>query len=182
VTAFIRAAPYERTEARRDHRNGYYTRNLETSVGQIAELPVQRTRGGYQTQVFERYHRRREEVERALGEMLVPTLSPRKCGSCDIIAGGTWEGSCRIRKMCEHHIAYHGQLSFVLSANEHSIVRNGARSARCRILLLDVLDTPNLSIDQPYLDPVWVRSGVGQNVLDDSSGQFSCSLVLLEDD
>jgi len=50
------------------------------------------------------------------------------------------------------------------------------------LLLLDFLYAPNLSIDQPYLDPMWVRSGVGQNVLDDSSGQFSCSLVLLEDD
>ena len=53
----------------------------------------------------------------------------------------------------------------------------------CGILLfLDLLYAPNLSIDKPYLDPMWVRSGVGQNVLDDSSGQFSCSLVLLEDD
>ena len=49
-------------------------------------------------------------------------------------------------------------------------------------LLLDFLYAPHLSIDQPYLDPMWVRSGVSQNVLDDSSGQFSCSLVLLEDD
>lgn len=81
--------------------------------------------------------------------------------------------------MCEHPAVCHEQRSFELSANDYSIVRNGAR---CRILLLDILDAPNLSIDQPYLDPVWVRSGVGQNVLDDASGQFSCSLVLLEDD
>ena len=98
-----------------------------------------------------------------------------------MIAGGAWERGYRIRKRCEHPIACHDQLSFVLSANEHSIVRTGARSTRCHILL-DVLDAPNLSIDQPYLDPVWVRSGVGQNVLDDALGQFSCSLVLLEDD
>ena len=57
-----------------------------------------------------------------------------------------------------------------------------ARSALCGILLLNLLYAPNLSIDQPYLDPMGVRGGVGQNVLDDSSGQFSCSLVLLEDD
>ncbi len=47
---------------------------------------------------------------------------------------------------------------------------------------LDVLDAPNLSIDQPYLDPMGVRSGVGQNILDDPTGQLSCSLVLLEND
>jgi hypothetical protein len=48
--------------------------------------------------------------------------------------------------------------------------------------LLDLLYTPNLSIDQPYLDPMWMRRGVGQNILDDSSGQLSGSLVLLEND
>jgi len=56
------------------------------------------------------------------------------------------------------------------------------RDQPCVALLLDFLYAPNLSIDQPYLDSMWVRSGVRQNVLDDSSGQFSCSLVLLEDD
>ena len=49
VTGFIGAKPYERTEQRRDQRNGHYTRNLETTVGQLADLPVPRTRQGYQT-------------------------------------------------------------------------------------------------------------------------------------
>jgi len=63
-----------------------------------------------------------------------------------------------------------------------AIGRSRTRPAWCGILLLDVLDAPNLSIDQPYLDPMGVRSRAGQNVLDDASGQFSGSLVLLEDD
>ena len=62
VSALIGARPYERTEQRRDQRNGHYTRTLETTVGQIADLPVPRTRKGYQTQVFERYHRRRDDT------------------------------------------------------------------------------------------------------------------------
>jgi len=49
------------------------------------------------------------------------------------------------------------------------------------MLLLDFLYTPDLSINKPYLDPMGVRNRVGQNILDDPSGQFSCSLVLLED-
>src|SRR5207247_861402 len=61
VAAFIGAQPYERNQQRRDQRNGHYTRNLETTLGQIADLPVPRTRGGYHTQVFKRYHRRRDE-------------------------------------------------------------------------------------------------------------------------
>ena len=80
VTAFIGAKPYERSAQRRDQRNGHYTRNLETTVGQIADLPVPRTRGGYQTQLFERYHRRRDELDGAIGEMFVKGVSTEKVG------------------------------------------------------------------------------------------------------
>lgn len=80
VTAFIGALPYERTKLRRDQRNGHYSRDLETSMGQIADLPVPRTRGGYHTQVFERYHRRRDELDMAIGEMFVDGVSMAKVG------------------------------------------------------------------------------------------------------
>ncbi len=80
VAAFIGAQPYERTQQRRDQRNGHYMRHLETTVGQIADLPVPRTRGGYQTQLFERYHRRRDELDSAIGEMFVKGVSTTKVG------------------------------------------------------------------------------------------------------
>jgi len=80
VTTFIGAKPYERNEQRRDQRNGHYTRTLETTVGQIRDLPVPRTRQGYQTQLFERYHRRREELDSAIGEMFVKGVSTAKVG------------------------------------------------------------------------------------------------------
>lgn len=80
VTAFIGARPYERTGQRRDQRNGHYTRDLETTVGQIVDLPVPRTRGGHQTQVFERYHRRRDELDRAISEMFVKGVSTSRVG------------------------------------------------------------------------------------------------------
>src|SRR6266700_4524555 len=80
VTAFIGALPYERTQQRHDQRNGHYTRNLETTIGQIADLPVPRTRGGYHTQLFERYHRRRDELDSAIGEMFVKGVSTTKVG------------------------------------------------------------------------------------------------------
>lgn len=70
VTAIIGARPYERCESRRDQRNGYYQRSLETTVGEIMDLPVPRTRGGHQTQVFQRYHRRRDELDAAMMGML----------------------------------------------------------------------------------------------------------------
>ncbi len=80
VTAFIGALPYERTQQRHDQRNGHYTRNLETTMGQIADLPVPRTRGGYHTQMFERYHRRRDELDMAIGQMFVDGVSMAKVG------------------------------------------------------------------------------------------------------
>lgn len=80
VTALVGAKPYERCEKRTDHRNGHYTRNLETTVGQIPDLPVPRTRAGHQTHVFERYHRRRNEVDGAMGEMFVKGVSTAKVG------------------------------------------------------------------------------------------------------
>lgn len=80
VDAFIGALPYERNEQRRDQRNGHYTRQLQTSMGQISELPVPRTRQGYHTQLFERYQRRRGELDQAIGEMFIKGLSSRQVG------------------------------------------------------------------------------------------------------
>ena len=63
VSALIGALPYERTSERRDYRNGHYTRDLDTTVGLIEDLSVPRTRKGHQTQVFEKYQRRRVELD-----------------------------------------------------------------------------------------------------------------------
>jgi putative transposase len=80
VTAFIGAKPYERSQERRDQRNGHDRPNLETTVGQIADLPVPRTRQGYHTQLFERYHRRRDELDSAIAEMFVKGVRTAKVG------------------------------------------------------------------------------------------------------
>jgi transposase-like protein len=80
VTAFIGAAPYEQNLTRRDYRNGSYTRDLDTSVGRLDDLEVPRTRSGFQTQVFDRYQRRRPEVDRAIGEMFTQGVSTRQVG------------------------------------------------------------------------------------------------------
>ncbi len=80
VTALIGAKPYERNHERRDYRNGSYSRDLETTMGLIEDLPIPRTRKGHQTQVFERYHRRREELDSAIGEMFVKGVSTAKVG------------------------------------------------------------------------------------------------------
>ncbi len=80
VTALIGAAPYEQNPIRRDHRNGSYTRDLHTSVGRIEDLRVPRTRRGFRTQVFDRYQRRRREVDESIGEMFISGISTTGVG------------------------------------------------------------------------------------------------------
>ena len=80
VTAVVGALPYERSDQRRDQRNGHYTRSLQTTVGLIEDLAVPRTRQGHQTQLFERYHRRQSELDIAIGEMFVKGVSQEKVG------------------------------------------------------------------------------------------------------
>ncbi|NIS81653.1 MAG: IS256 family transposase [Anaerolineales bacterium] len=80
VSALIGALPYQRTSERRDYRNGHYTRDLDTTVGLLEDLPVPRTRNGHQTQVFEKYRRRRAELDDAIGDMFIGGVSTRKTG------------------------------------------------------------------------------------------------------
>lgn len=101
VTAFIGARPYERSEQRRDQRNGHYSRDLQTTVGQISDLPVPRTRGGYQTQLFQRYHRRRDELDSAIGEMFVKGVSTAKVGEVMETLTGTHPSASTVSRVFE---------------------------------------------------------------------------------
>jgi transposase-like protein len=80
LEAFIGAAPYQRTAQRRAYRNGSYQRSLTTSVGQIEDLEVPRTRGGFQTQLFERYQRRQAELDASICQMFVGGVSTTRVG------------------------------------------------------------------------------------------------------
>jgi transposase-like protein len=80
IEAFIGAAPYQRTSQRRAYRNGSYQRSLTTSVGQIDDLEVPRTRQGFQTQLFERYQRRQAELDASICQMFVGGVSTSRVG------------------------------------------------------------------------------------------------------
>jgi transposase-like protein len=77
---FIGAARYARSPERRDQRNGYYPRDLVTTAGKVEQLPVPRSRGGFRTQLFERYQRRQAELDAAIGEMFVFGASTPRVG------------------------------------------------------------------------------------------------------
>jgi putative transposase len=80
MEAFIGASPYQRTAQRRAYRNGSYQRSLTTSVGQIDDLDVPRTRQGFQTQLFERYQRRQAELDASICQMFVGGVSTSRVG------------------------------------------------------------------------------------------------------
>jgi putative transposase len=80
VEAYIQAAPHERTKNRRDHRNGTYRRRLGTSIGEIENLAVPRTRKGFQSQLFDRYRRRQAELDESICQMFVQGVSTEKIG------------------------------------------------------------------------------------------------------
>jgi transposase-like protein len=70
---------YRRSRRRRNQRNGSYVRGLLTSYGWISDLQVPRLRrGGYQSQVLDRYRRRQRQVDRALLEAFLLGHSTRK--------------------------------------------------------------------------------------------------------
>lgn len=77
-TAQLGRLRYERKPERAGYRNGYYERDLETGFGLIRQLQVPRLRhGSLAQQLFERYQRRRPEVERFIRALFFAGVSTR---------------------------------------------------------------------------------------------------------
>ncbi len=75
---FVRAAPYERTAARRGQRNGSYARTLKTRVGALV-LEVPRDRAGqFRSSLFAKYERSEQALVLAMVEMYFHGVSTRK--------------------------------------------------------------------------------------------------------
>jgi putative transposase len=78
MTEHIGAAPHERTDARKGHRNGYKPRALRTRVGTLNLLVPQDREGTFSTRLFSRYQRNEKALVLALMEMYVEGVSTRK--------------------------------------------------------------------------------------------------------
>jgi putative transposase len=75
---YLHAASYERSDERRDYRNGYYERELTMSIGKI-KLKVPRTRNGeFSPSVFEKYARCDQALVLSMLEMVINGVSTRK--------------------------------------------------------------------------------------------------------
>jgi len=78
---FIGAAWGECSPKRKGYRNGFYTRDLVTSTGQLEDVKVPRDREGqFHTQAFERYSRSEPHIAEGLTQMLVAGTSTHKVG------------------------------------------------------------------------------------------------------
>jgi transposase-like protein len=90
------AGPYERSEGRKDHRNGYRQRKLVTRVGEIA-LKVPRLRElAFMSSIVERYQRRECSVDEAMLEMYFAGVSTRKV---EDITQALWGGKVSAQQM-----------------------------------------------------------------------------------
>ncbi|WP_066190544.1 IS256 family transposase [Gracilibacillus timonensis] len=75
---YLEAASYERTEGRKDYRNGYYERDYKVPVGTL-KLHVPRTRKGeFSPSLFEKYTRSDQSLVLSMLEMVVNGVSTRK--------------------------------------------------------------------------------------------------------
>ena len=79
ITAVTGAQRYERSSNRKAYRNGCYHRNLLTKYGLIDAIRVPRVdHGGIEFNVFDRYERRRHDVDAAIGRLFLNGISTRK--------------------------------------------------------------------------------------------------------
>jgi putative transposase len=81
MTEYLGVSRYEHGGKRIDYRNGHYFRHLLTEMGDIEVLVPRSRKGGFPTQLIERYARRRRSVDQALLACFCLGLSTRKAAS-----------------------------------------------------------------------------------------------------
>jgi putative transposase len=79
VTSKVKAKSYERNPQRRGYRGGHYFRDLVTRYGLMENLKVPRiAEGPAEFELFNKYERRRPEVDAAIGRLFLQGVSTRR--------------------------------------------------------------------------------------------------------
>jgi putative transposase len=79
VTAKVNARKYERSSGRQGYRGGHYLRDLVTRYGLLEGLRVPRlAEGPVDFQLFDKYERRRPDVDAAIGRLFLQGVSTRR--------------------------------------------------------------------------------------------------------
>jgi transposase-like protein len=100
ITEFLGAAPYQRVEDRRGHRNGYKPRMLKTRVGTLNLFVPKDRDGRFQTCLFERYQRSEKALVLALQEMYLQGVSTRKVTEITETLCGTEFSKSQVSTLC----------------------------------------------------------------------------------
>ena len=75
---FIGALEYERTPNRKDHRNGYRTRDFETVYGPLESVKIPRARcSSFTSRIIPRFERRQGRIARLISRIFLLGLSTR---------------------------------------------------------------------------------------------------------
>jgi len=79
VTTRVKAQRYERSPERQGYRGGHYLRDLVTRYGLLENLRVPRlAEGPVDFQLFDKYERRRPDVDAAIGRLFLQGVSTRR--------------------------------------------------------------------------------------------------------
>lgn len=89
ITQHLGASPYERTQGRQGHRNGYKPRSLKTRLGEISLSVPQARDGSFSTQLFARYQRSEKALCLALMETVIQGVSTRRIDKITELLCGT---------------------------------------------------------------------------------------------
>lgn len=79
--AYLRAAPYQRTDERQGQANGYKPKTVQTRIGEITFAIPQVREGGFYPEALEKGMRSERALTMALAEMYVQGVSTRKVKS-----------------------------------------------------------------------------------------------------
>ena len=81
--------PYERSDARTTHRNGFKPRTLKSSHGELILMKLQFREKPFQSRVFNNYSRVDKSLKNVIFESYLQGVSSRKIESVNLYAGKT---------------------------------------------------------------------------------------------
>ena len=142
-SAILGAQPYERTDERRGHANGFKPKTLATRVGQL-KLQIPQTRGvDFYPQSLERGVRSERALKLAVAEMYVQGVSTRKVTEITSELCGLEVSSSQVSRAAqlldEELDSWRnrplGRLSYLLLDARYEKVRHGGSVVDCAVLV-----------------------------------------------
>jgi len=100
MSEHIGAQRYERTDERRQYRNGYRLRRLTTRVGPLTLRVPQTREGSFSSELFQRYQRSEQALVLSMMEMVLQGVSTRKVKKITEELCGTSFSKSTVSRLC----------------------------------------------------------------------------------